>query len=123
MGKACLATVSRRTAFTALLLCAGLAAARVAVADTTGTILGTVRDPQGAAIAGATVTARQAATNLTRSVESDEAGNYRIPSLPIGEYVVTAEASGFGVAAVVTLVLAAAAVEVGVALAANQYAR
>jgi len=56
---------------------------------------GAVRDPSGAAVAGATVTARNLATNLTRSATTDADGMYQILSLPPGNYEVTAEAAGF----------------------------
>jgi hypothetical protein len=56
---------------------------------------GAVRDPSGAAVAGATVTARNLATNLTRTATTDSDGMYQILSLPPGSYEVTAEATGF----------------------------
>ena len=56
---------------------------------------GYVRDPNGAAVKGATVTARNLATNLTREAVTDDDGAYQLISLPPGEYEVTAEATGF----------------------------
>lgn len=56
---------------------------------------GAVRDPSGAAVAGATVTARNLATNLTRTSTTDADGMYQILSLPPGNYEITAEAAGF----------------------------
>src|SRR5215210_4419675 len=56
---------------------------------------GYVRDPASAAIAGATVTARNAATNVTREATSNEDGLYQITNLPPGDYEVTVEAAGF----------------------------
>ena len=41
-----------------------------------GSITGQVKDPSGAAIAGANITARNTDTGLTRSVESNESGNF-----------------------------------------------
>jgi hypothetical protein len=64
-------------------------------AQTMGTVTGTIHDPQGAVVSGASITALQTATAATRTVKSDSAGNYVIPLLPIGEYEVTAEATGF----------------------------
>ena len=46
--------------------------------QTTGAITGRVTDEQGAAIPGATVTAKNAATGLTRSEVSDAEGLYRL---------------------------------------------
>jgi len=58
-------------------------------------ITGTVQDSSGAAVPGATLTARHVETGLTRAVEADASGNYTIPSVPVGAYEVTAEKTGF----------------------------
>ena len=58
-------------------------------------ITGTVKDTSGAAVPGATVTARHLETGLTRAVEVDASGNYTVPSLPVGAYELTAEKMGF----------------------------
>ncbi|HQR40121.1 MAG TPA: carboxypeptidase-like regulatory domain-containing protein, partial [Blastocatellia bacterium] len=78
-----------------LCIAAALALAPAVSADTTGTILGLVTDPQGAVIAGATVTARQTATNLTRVTKTDQSGAYRFAALPLGPYELKVEAAGF----------------------------
>src|SRR4051794_37917785 len=57
-------------------------------ADVTGSILGTVRDPTGAIVAGATVKAIHLATNETRTTTSDGTGTYRILALPVGRYTI-----------------------------------
>lgn len=49
--------------------------------EVTASIYGTVRDPSGAAVAGATVEAIQVSTNTTRSTTTDSAGAYQIPRL------------------------------------------
>jgi hypothetical protein len=54
-----------------------------------------VEDTTGAAISGATVTVREMATDAKRVVTTDSAGNYRILSLPVGVYELSAEKSGF----------------------------
>lgn len=56
---------------------------------------GFVRDPTGAAVAGATVTARNPAINLERSSTSDNNGFYQIINLTPGDYEVTVEAANF----------------------------
>jgi hypothetical protein len=66
-----------------------------AKAQTTGTIYGSVRDPNGAAIPGGTVTVRSLATNQTRTTPVNEGGNYTLPLLPAGKYSVSVEAAGF----------------------------
>src|SRR5271169_202805 len=60
-----------------------------------GALVGTVSDQTGAAIPGATVTAKNDGTGFTRVALTDDAGGYNIPELPIGNYTVTAEKSGF----------------------------
>jgi hypothetical protein len=60
-----------------------------------GTILGTVTDATGAAIGGAKVTVKNVDTGLVRTVETSADGSYAAPELPIGNYSVTVEMSGF----------------------------
>jgi outer membrane receptor protein involved in Fe transport len=60
-----------------------------------GTILGTVTDSSGAAIAGATVTVKNLDTGLVRTVTTSADGSYSAPELPIGSYSVTVEMGGF----------------------------
>ena len=67
-----------------------------AVAQTvTGSILGTVRDQQGAVIPNATVTAKSVETGAERSAVSDASGRFSIVSVSAGGYDVTASATGF----------------------------
>ena len=63
--------------------------------STTATIQGLVKDQQGALIPGVTVTAKNLETNATRVTISNDEGTYRVQSLPIGTYEVTAELGGF----------------------------
>src|SRR2546426_706959 len=58
-------------------------------------ITGVVRDATGAVLPGVSVTARHTDSGLTRTVLSSETGDYRMPSLPVGAYEMTAELSGF----------------------------
>jgi hypothetical protein len=58
-------------------------------------ITGTVRDSSGGIIPGATITARNLDTGLTRTGVTDAAGEFRLPSLPPGRYSVSTELSGF----------------------------
>ena len=64
-------------------------------ADVTGSILGTVRDSSNAIVVGASISATNTATNLTRQGVSDSNGEYRLLALPAGQYRVTAIARGF----------------------------
>ena len=61
----------------------------------TGTLLGTVTDSTGAVIAGAKVTVTNQNTGLTRIVKTDAIGEYTVPSIPTGVYVVLVEMDGF----------------------------
>src|SRR6266436_5664398 len=60
-----------------------------------GTILGTVTDPSGALVAGATVKVRNVGTGQERTTTTSADGSYAIPELPIGTYAVTISQSGF----------------------------
>ncbi len=64
-------------------------------AQDTATIVGTVTDPTGAVVPGAKVTVSNPDKGYTRNLVSDSAGAYTAAKVPIGEYVVTAEAPGF----------------------------
>jgi hypothetical protein len=59
-----------------------------------GVLRGTVSDPNGAMLEGATVTVRNLDTGLALSVKTTGAGIYSIPNLPPGRYSVTVEAAG-----------------------------
>src|SRR5206468_5989221 len=58
-------------------------------------ITGIVRDSSGAVIPGATATAKNQATGLTRSDVSDAGGTYRLVALPPGSYTLSIELQGF----------------------------
>ena len=61
----------------------------------TGSIVGTIKDPQGAVVSGATVKATNTDTGYTRSTPTDADGDFRIDYLPVGHYTVEASAAGF----------------------------
>src|SRR5205807_344560 len=63
--------------------------------EVTATITGTVTDPSGAAIAGATVTAKSVQRGITYTATSNESGIYRISELPVGDYDLKVENQGF----------------------------
>ena len=63
-------------------------------AQSTAAIKGTVMDQNGAALAGAKITVTNVATAVARTVQSDSTGSYSVPSLPVGTYDVTVEATG-----------------------------
>ena len=80
----------QRSLFVATLLAGTL------YAQTTSTqILGTITDPTGAAVPKARVQVRRIETGETRTFQTDDSGNYLLPSLEIGEYEINVEAAGF----------------------------
>src|SRR6202034_608939 len=73
----------------------------------TASITGSVQDASGAAVDGATVTARDTERGTSYSAKSSNGGVYNFNSLPIGTYEVKAEAPGFNTEVLppITLVL------------------
>src|SRR5258705_2565838 len=63
--------------------------------STTGSIEGTITDPNGAAVRGATVTATSSNLITPKTATSGDDGHYLLSALPPGTYKVTIEASGF----------------------------
>jgi len=84
----------KRLSFLALLLGFVLVTS-VAYGQENGTILGTVTDPTGAAVPNAKVTITNTQTGIVRSTQTNETGNYAARELPIGQYKVQVEVSGF----------------------------
>jgi hypothetical protein len=60
-----------------------------------GNIAGTVLDPTGSAVQGAQIKAKNSATGATLSATSSNDGSFRLSSIPIGRYDITASAPGF----------------------------
>lgn len=67
---------------------------------TTGTLRGTVTDPNGGVVAGATVTAKNQGTGVSSPTTTNGEGDYAIPNLLPGQYTVTVENAGFSKKAV-----------------------
>lgn len=84
----------RRLVLASLVLSVMLAVPAIAQ-QTSGNISGRIVDQQGAIIPGATVTAANPSTGLTRTVVSDAVGIYTLTGLPIGNYDLKVELSGF----------------------------
>jgi hypothetical protein len=61
----------------------------------TGSIRGTVTDPSGAVVIGASVTATNVATGVATKTVTNNSGQYNVLFLPIGHYTITAVAPGF----------------------------
>jgi len=80
----------------------------------TGTVAGTISDPSGAAIAAASVTLTDKATNIPRTVSTNENGRYLFVDVPSGTYDVSVNKQGFRISK-----LTNQAVTVGTALTLN----
>jgi hypothetical protein len=73
-----------------VIFCAGLCFAQF-----TASIQGVVQDPSGAGLANASIEIVNTATHVSRTVNSDDSGNFVISSLAPGSYTVTAQLTGF----------------------------
>src|SRR5712691_8650247 len=74
-----------------LVICASAALGQTG----TSGISGTVRDVNGAVVPNATVTAKSEATNISQNQNTTDAGLFAFTSLPVGNYTITVEKSGF----------------------------
>jgi hypothetical protein len=73
-----------------------------AAAQTTlnnASVTGRVLDPTGAAIPHATVAALQSSTNGTFTTQTDDHGRFRLLYLPLGQYQISSQSTGFAAAA------------------------
>jgi len=64
-------------------------------AQTSATVLGSVLDPQGAAVPGATVRLRKAGSSASRTTITDQAGQFLFAAIELGAYTLHVEATGF----------------------------
>ena len=74
----------------ALLLCSAAFSQTI-----TASLQGQVSDNTGAVLTKAAITATNTETGLSRSATSDDTGEYKIASLPVGNYKVEAKAGTF----------------------------
>lgn len=103
--------MKRIAVLVSLLIASMIGAASTASAQTTGSISGEVRDEKQAVIPKATVSVRNIQTNELRTTKADDDGRYRFTNMPVGEYELTVETTGF-----------AKHVQSGITLALNQNA-
>ncbi len=61
----------------------------------TATVLGVVKDSTGAVVPGANITVRSTDTGQSRAAVTSADGSYRVPALPVGNYEVRVEHTGF----------------------------
>ena len=85
----------RRTACLFLAMIVLVFVSTISAQEFRGTISGTITDPNGAVVPGATVTVKHNETNITTTATSNSDGVYTVPLLPPGAYTVSAAASGF----------------------------
>src|SRR5881392_903885 len=78
-----------------LILAISLAAPLADAQSTGGRIRGTVTDPSGGAVVGATVTLINEATHATRDVQTGANGEYIFLEVPVGSYEVDLASQGF----------------------------
>jgi hypothetical protein len=71
-------------------------AAHGAQGGNAGSVRGTVTDPSGAVIPGATVRLSNAASGLDRAATTDDAGEFEIGNVPFNNYQLNVAANGFG---------------------------
>src|ERR1700759_3590289 len=89
-------TGSRLLLATVFAVALSLSLAAAAATAAGGTVAGTVTDPKGAVVVGATVTVTDAAGAQAHApVQTDAQGHYKIEGLPAGTYVVVVSAAGF----------------------------
>jgi hypothetical protein len=85
----------RTFALLALFILSSVSVAFAQAQSNAGDLAGVITDPNGAVVAGATVTAVNTAIGISRSATSDASGQYRVSNLPPAEYEITVEAANF----------------------------
>src|SRR5690349_14937118 len=83
--------IAIKAAFLSILACCNVAQAQ----SSFGTVVGTVKDPQGNVVAAAAVHLTNKGTNAARSALSSEIGSYEFSNVEVGSYELIVEASGF----------------------------
>ena len=87
--------IERLSRTAGVILCALLLATPVLAQTALGTLRGVVVDEQGAALPGVTVTVRHTETNTVQTSVTGAEGQFVLPNLRPGKYLVTGELSGF----------------------------
>jgi len=83
------------TVLSALCLLLPLGALQLSAQNHSGTFVGTIYDPSGAAVPNATVIMNNDKANTTDMTTSDASGNFKFVSLPVGEYDMKVLKQGF----------------------------
>src|SRR5262245_32604196 len=96
----CLLRTSRTFLLAGLVISGCVSAAMSQAQSSAADLQGTVRDQNGAVVANASVTARNAGTNIEREATTNDDGFYKIVNLPPGDYSVTVKATNYKTAVV-----------------------
>src|SRR5215510_3144060 len=87
--------MKRFATFLVIALLVSVLSSAQAWAQASAQISGTVKDPSGAVLPGAEITATQMETGIARMTVSNETGAYVLPNLPVGPYKLEASLPGF----------------------------
>jgi len=90
LGSSCMLSV-----YFAIPLLLGTPTAAYSQADFTARLRGTIEDPSGGVVPGATLSIQNDSTGVVNKTRSDGAGRYTFTTLPPGAYTITVEATGF----------------------------
>ncbi|MGI8788760.1 MAG: TonB-dependent receptor domain-containing protein, partial [Pyrinomonadaceae bacterium] len=85
----------RKFTLVMMIMLVGVVLAFAQAQASTADLRGLVVDPNGAIVPGATVIARNPATNISRTVTTNDEGTYQFFALPPGEYEISAEGTTF----------------------------
>jgi Carboxypeptidase regulatory-like domain len=100
----------------AVFLAASLLASYVFAQSNSGTVVGTVSDPSGAVIPGATVTIANPVSQYSHTATTDKSGQYQFSNLPFNPYHLTVTATGFSTSSRDVIVRSTVAVTAAVTL-------
>jgi hypothetical protein len=95
----------KRAALAAILITLIPLNLRLYAQATSGNLTGTIFDPSGATVPGATIVVRNNATGVENSTVSTSKGDYLFENLPVGTYTITVNAPGFAKAQIGNIVV------------------
>jgi hypothetical protein len=87
--------LTKRTLLKAVFCSVAFSICPLLYGQATGSFSGTVQDQTGGVITGATVRVVSQTTGLTRETKTDDSGHYVVPLLPVANYSLRVEYSGF----------------------------
>jgi hypothetical protein len=87
--------LTKRTLFVVVFSLLALPICPLLNGQATASFLGTVTDKTGSVISGAQVTVTSQGTGVSRQIKTDDSGRYLIPLLPVANYTIRVESTGF----------------------------